>query len=60
MLQNPFITPAVVVAPLIGVEVESAVVYGRDGEVLGKVNALCRSLVLSLRHAFVYLNGNIP
>ena len=40
MLHDPFVTPAVVVAPLIGVKVESAVVQGRDGQVLDKVNAL--------------------
>ena len=51
MLQDPFIAPAVVVAPLIRVEVESAVIYGRDGEVLDKVNALWTPSVLLLRHA---------
>ena len=49
VLQDPFITPAVVVAPLVGVEVESAVVDGRDGEVLDKVNALWRP---SVRYCF--------
>ena len=60
MLQDPFITPAVVVTPLIGVEVESAVVYGRDGEVLDEVDALWRPLVLFPKRAFLSLKRDIP
>lgn len=40
VLQDPLITPGVIVTPLIWIEVKSAVVQGRDGEVLDKVDAL--------------------
>ena len=44
VLQDPFVPPAGVVAPLIGVKVESAVVDGGDGEVLDEVNAFWRPI----------------
>lgn len=40
MLHDPLVTPGVIVAPRIGIEVESAVVEGGDGEVFDEVNAL--------------------
>lgn len=40
VLHDPLVTPAVVVAPRIRVEMESSVVEGGDGEVLDKVDAL--------------------
>lgn len=39
MLTDPCAAPAVVVPPLIGVEVESTVVDGGDGEVLDEIDA---------------------
>ena len=38
MLQDPFVAPGVVVAPLVGVQVEGAIVKSLDGEVLDEVN----------------------
>ena len=39
VLHDPLVAPGVVVAPRLGIEVEGAVVEGRDGEVLDKVDA---------------------
>lgn len=39
MLRDPGAAPAVVVAPLVGIHVEGAVVQRLDGEVLDKVDA---------------------
>ena len=60
VLQDPFIAPSVVVAPLIGIEVESAVVNGGDREVLDEVNALWRPLVMCLRYACDCLKNDLP
>ena len=38
VLRDPLITPGVIVAPLIGIQVEGAIIEGRDGEVLGKID----------------------
>ena len=39
VLQDPLVAPGVVVAPRLRVQVEGAVVEGRDGEVLDEVDA---------------------
>lgn len=39
VLNDPLVAPGVVVAPLIGVQVESAVVESGDGEILHEINA---------------------
>ena len=40
VLQDPLVAPGVVVAPRLRVQVEGAVVEGRDGEVLDEIDAL--------------------